>query len=249
MNRHIVAVLSCAVIVAIGPSAAHAQTTAKKTPRKYDKLLTTVENFAKLNAQIEIREREYDILAPFVQTVIFYADELKPLCDKKCDRSVANYYPRLEKYRDALHEAHRRYQAMTPNITERNAGLMSDIRVTAYMTTPQNKEKAIAELNRQNLENKYHYKAYADTYHSADKAMLSLAATSDLTTIVNSFAATTDRLIRSGRIIPTSPTIRDLKNKVPDIRARIKALEDKRKSIVCTATLSKEWSVEVRCVP
>ena len=40
-----------------------------------------------------------------------------------------------------------------------------------------------------------------------------------------------------------------LKNKVPDIRARIKALEDRRKSIVCTATLTTAWSVDVRCSP
>lgn len=250
MSRYIAAVVCGATIISILPSTVGAQTIEKKTPRKYDKLLTVVENFAKLNAQIEIRESEYKILAPFVQEVIFYADELKTICDVKCYKSVNNYYPRLKSSLEALFEAHRRYQAMTPNITERNASLMSEIRRVAFLPVQLNKEKAIAALNKLDLENLYHYKAYASTYHSADKAMLSLAASSDLTTIVNSFASTTDRLAKMGRVKPsTQATIENLKSKVPDIRARIKELEDRRKSLVCTATLAKDWSVGVRCVP
>jgi hypothetical protein len=139
---------------------------------------------------------------------------------------------------------------MTPNITERNVALMSEIRGTEFIPAQLSKEKAIKALNQLDLESLYHYKQYATTYHSADKAMLSLAASSDLTAIVNSFATTTDRLVKLGRAQPAmNSAIGELKNKVPDIRARMKALEDRRKSLVCTATLAKDWSVDVRCVP
>jgi hypothetical protein len=232
------------------PGIADAQTVVRKTPRKYDKLLTAVESFAKLNAQIEIREREYNILAPFVQEVIFHANDLKVVCDAKCYKSANTYYSRLKTYLDALTEAHRRYQAMAPNITERNAALMSEIKRVMFVPGQQSQEKVIASLNQLNLENLYHYKAYANTYHSADKAMLSLAASSDVTTIVNSFATTTARLVTSGRAQPQmNATIGNLKKEVPDIRAQIKVLEDRRKSLVCTATLKDDWSVDVHCTP
>ncbi len=250
MNKYIAAVVCCAIIISTVPSAVGAQTVEKKAPRKYDKLLTAVESFAKLNAQIEIREREFNILTPFVQGVIAYTDQLKNVCDSKCNKSVTNYSPRLKKFIDALFEAHRRYQAMTPNITERNAALMSEIKRIEFLPVQLSKQKAIAALNQLNLENLYHYKAYATTYHSADSAMLSLAVTSDLTTIINSFATTTDRLVKSGRArLYMNTAIGDIKNKVPDIRARIKALEDRRKSLVCTATLKQDYSVDVRCLP
>jgi hypothetical protein len=250
MNRYIALVLCGAIIASIVPGLASAQTIEKKTPRKYDKLLTAVESFAKLNAQIEIREREYNILNPFIEDVISYSDQLRNSCDAKCHKSVNAYSPKLKKFMDALQEAHRRYQAMTPNITERNATLMSEIKRVAFLPEQLSKEKAMAAFNQLNLENLYHYKAYAKTYHSADTAMLSLAATSDLTKIINSFASTTDRLVKSGYARPSlNATIGDLKNKVPDIRARIKALEDRRKSLVCTATLTTSYSVDVRCVP
>ncbi len=249
MNRYIAAVVCSAIIISM-PSIVSAQTVEKKTPRKYDKLLTAVESFAKLNAQIEIREREFAILAPFIQDVIAYADQLKNVCDSKCNKSVTNFNPKLEKFNDALLESHRRYQALTPNITDRNMALMSEIKRVTLLPVQPNKEKMLAALNQLNLENLYHYKAYANTYHSADSAMLSLAATSDLTTIVNSFASTTDRLVKSGYARPQmNGAIGNLKNKVPDIRARIKALEDRRKSLVCTAILTKDWFVDVRCTP
>ncbi len=250
MNRNIAAILCGAIILSVIPSTMLAQTAVKKTPRKYDKLLTAVESFAKLNEQIEIREKEFNILAPFVQEVIFYADELKVVCDLRCAKSANNYYPRLKKYSEALHEAHRRYQAMTPNITDRNATLTSEIKRAMFIPTDTGKEKFLAAYNQLNLENLYHYKAYASTYHSADKAMLSLAASSDVTTIINSFATTTDRLVKIERAKPyMATTIGNLKSRVPSIRARIKALEDRRKSLVCTATLTKEWSVDVKCSP
>lgn len=250
MNRYIAALLCSLVIVSAMPSASHAQGVERKTPRKYDKLLTAVESFAKLNAQIEIREREFKILAPFVQEVIFYADELKTVCDMKCSKSVNNYYPRLQKYSDALHEAHRRYQAMVPNITERNAALMSEIKRVSFIPDQRGKEKTMAALNKLDLEKLYHYKAYASTYRSADKAMLSLAASSDVVTIVNSFVTTTDRLVKTGRALSYMNTkIGNLKNRILDIRTRIKVLEDRRKSLVCTATLAQDWSLDVRCLP
>ncbi len=239
-----------AIIISIVPSIVSAQVVEKKTPRKYDKLLTAVESFAKLNAQIEVREREFKILAPFVQDVAAYADQLKNVCDAKCNKSLVKYSPKLKKFMDALQVSHGRYQTLAPNITYQNGALMSEIRSIAFIPVELNKEKAIAALNKLNLENLYHYKAYAKTYHSADSAMLSLAASSDLTTIVNSFATTTARLVKSGYAQPyMNDSIGNLKNKVPEIRARIKALEDRRKSLVCTATLAKDWSVDVHCTP
>lgn len=250
MNRYIAAILCSVIIISLIPSTVSAQTTEKKTPRKYDKLLTAIESFAKLNAQIEIREREFEILSPFVNEVIFYTDDLKRACDLKCYKSANNYYPRLKKMSEALTEAHRRYQTITPIIAERNAALRSEIKRAASFSPEQNKEKLLVALNQLNLENLYHYKAYATTYRSADKAMLSLSASSDLTTIINSFASTTDRLVKVGRAQPPlNAAIGKLKNKVPEIRASIKTLEDRRKALVCTATLTKEWSVDVQCLP
>jgi hypothetical protein len=250
MNRYLAVILCSAIIISAIPSIASAQTAERKTPRKYDKLLTAVESFAKLNAQIEIRESEFKILAPFIQDAIFYTNDLKTVCDLKCYKTSNTYYSRLKTSLDALNEAHRRYQAMTPNITERNAALMSEIKRVMFVPGQQSQENVIASLNRLNLENLYHYKAYANTYHSADTAMLSLAASSDVTTIVNSFASTTDRLVKSGRAQPgMNATIGNLKSKIPDIRARIKVLEDRRKSLVCAATLASDWSVDVRCLP
>lgn len=250
MKRFIAVLLSGMAIISVMPSVTLAETVARKTPRKYDKLLTAVESFAKLNAQIEIREREFAILAPFVQDVTTYADQLRNVCDSKCHTSLNSHAPKLKKFMDSLQEAHRRYQAMTPNITERNAALMSEIKRTSFISAEKGKEKVMADLNRLNLENLYHYKAYATTYHSADKAMLSLAASSDIATIVNSFATTTARLAKLGRgQASMSATIGSLQNKIPDIRARIKAFEDRRKSLVCTATLAADWSVGVRCSP
>lgn len=251
MNRYLAAGLLCSVIItSVMPSIIHAQTVEKKTPRKYAKLLTAAEGLAKLNAQIEIREREFTILAPFVQEVILYADELKTFCDLKCSKSVNTYYPRLKKYSDALYEAHRRYQAMAPNITERSTALMSEIKRVSFISDPKGQEKTMAALNKLDLEKLYYYKAYASTYHSADKAMLSLAGSSDVTTIVNSFAVTTDRLVKSGRALSyMNAKIGSLKNKILDIRTRIKVLEDRRKSLVCTAAFTKEWSTEVKCLP
>src|ERR1043166_8740623 len=111
MNKYITALIGSAIIISIIlPSVAGAQTAQKKIPRKYDKLLTAIESFAKLNAQIEIREREFTILSPFLQDVIAYADQLKSVCDPKCSKSVNNYSPRLKKFIDDLNEAHRRYQ-------------------------------------------------------------------------------------------------------------------------------------------
>ncbi len=250
MNKFIAAILCSAIIIPFLPSAVGAQVAEKKPPRKYDKLLTTVEGFAKLNAQIEIREKEFSILAPYVQTVVFYADGLKSVCDSKCGKSVDRYYPRLKSFTEALYEAHRRYLAMSPNITSRNADLMSEIKRVAMVPDGFSKEKVISSLNQLDLENLYHYKQYANTYHSADKAMLSLAASSDITQIINSFASTTDRLVKIGRPLPkTEVTIQTLQDKVPDIRERMKALEDRRKSLVCTAVLAADWSVDVRCLP
>lgn len=250
MNIYIAALLCGVIVASVMPNSTYVLAAERKTPRKYDKLLTVVENFAKLNAQIEIREREFSILAPFVQEVIFYADQLKTVCDAKCAKSVNNFYPRLKKYSDALYEAHRRYQAMTPNITERNAALMSEIKRVSFISDQKGREKTMAVLNQLNLENLYHYKDYASTFRSADKAMLSLAGSSDVVTIVSSFATTTDRLVKSGRAQAyMNAKIGSLKNKIPDIRARIKALEDRRKSLVCTATLTTAWSVDVRCSP
>ncbi len=253
MKRYIYTLVCCVLIISLFPvpvAAQTAPTAVRKTPRKYDKLLTAVESFAKLNAQIEIREREYTILAPFVNDVSDYANKLTSVCDAKCFKSVATKTPKLKKFSDALYEAHRRYTAMTPNITERNAALMSEIKRTEFLPTILSKDKAMAALNKIDLENVYHYKAYAKTYHSADTSMLSLAASSDMTTIVNSFASTTDRLVKAGRAqLSLNTAIGTLKNKVPDIRARIKALEDRRKSLVCTATLSDTYSVSVRCTP
>jgi hypothetical protein len=250
MNRYIYTLVCCALIISILPSIASAQTVVKKTPRKYDKLLTAVESFAKLNEQIAIREREFNILNPFVNNVIAYAGQLQNVCDAKCSRSLASYNPKLQKFNAALLEANRRYQAMTPNITDQNASLMSEIKRVEFLPVQLSKDKAMAALNQLDLESLYHYKAYATTYHSADTAMLSLAASSDLTTIVNSFATTTDRLVKAGRARTSmNADIGDLKNKVPDIRARIKALEDRRKSLVCTATLTQAYSVDVHCLP
>lgn len=250
MHRYFTFLVCAALITSLLPITAAAQTVEKKTPRKYDKLLTAVESFAKLNAQIEIREREYALLTPFVQDVVFYADQLKTVCDMKCYKSANNFYPRLKNDINALYEAHRRYQAMTPAITERNAALMGEIQRVEFLPVQLSKEKAMAALNQLNLENLYHYKAYASTYHSADRAMLSLAATSDLTTIIGSFATTTDRLANMGRVQPMmSDTVQTLKNKVPDIRAQMKTLEDRRKSLVCTATLAQDYSVAVHCTP
>jgi hypothetical protein len=250
MNRYISTLVCAAVIVSALPGMVNAQTIEKKTPRKYDKLLTAVESFARLNAQIEIRQREYAILAPFVEDVRDYANKLTAACDAKCFKSVTAKTPKLKKFSDSLVEANRRYVAMTPNITERNAALMSEIKRVEFLPEQLSKQKAIAALNQLNLENLYHYKAYAKTYHSADSAMLSLAASSDLTEIVNSFATTTDRLVKSGNAKPSmNAVIGNLKNKVPDIRARIKALEDRRKSLVCTAVLSDTYSVGVKCTP
>lgn len=252
MKKYVVAVVCTAVIISLAPGGVRAQTVEKKTPRKYDKFLTAVESFAKLNAQIEIREREFSILMPYIQDVVAYAYQLKNTCDSKCNTSLVRYTPALKKMNDALLEAHRRYQALAPNITERNKALMSEMNMIAFLPLQQTKEKAMAALNRLNLENLYHYKAYATTYHSADSAMLSLAATSDLTLIVNSFATTTDRLTKAGYIRPNmnmGTTIGNLKNKIPDIRAAIKALEDRRKSLACTAALNKDWFVNVDCKP
>jgi len=250
MNKYVAAVVCCAIIFSIMPSTVSAQTVEKKTPRKYDKLLTAVESFAKLNAQIEIREREFKILAPFVNDVVLYADQLRGVCDAVCHRTIAKYRPKLYKSLEALSESNRRYRALYPNITERNAMLMNEIKGVGYRSTEQEKERAIASLNRLNLESLYHYRAYASTYKSADKAMLSLATTSDFVMIVNSLASTTDRLVKSGNAQPSMGiTIGNLKKKIPDIRARIKALEDRRQSIVCTATLAKDYSVAVRCLP
>jgi septal ring factor EnvC (AmiA/AmiB activator) len=250
MNKYIARTVAGAIIFCVLPSMASAQVAVKKTPRKYDKLLTAVESFAKLNAQIDIREREFNILAPFEGAVIDYSNQLKMLCDAKCTRSVTAYGPKLTKFNDALYEANRRYQAMASDITEQNAALMQEIRRVEFLPAQLSKQKAMAALNQLNLENLYHYKAYATTYHSADSAMLSLAASSDLTTIVNSYATTTERLAKTGRITPQmEAAIVNLKNKVPDIRARIKALEDRRKSLVCTATLKDNYSVEVHCTP
>ncbi len=250
MKRYFLVTMFSLIIFSIVPNITYGQSLPRKTPRKYDKLLTAVESFAKLNAQIDIREREFSILAPFIQEVILYADQLKSVCDPKCNRSVNNYYPRLKKYSDALNEAHRRYQAMAPNITERNGAIMNEIKRVMFVPTQFGKEKLIAALNALNLENIYHYKAYASTYHSADTAMLSLAASSDVAEIVSSFATTTDRVVKSGYAQPTmNTTIGNLKNKVLDIRARIKVLEDRRKSLVCTALLTSSWSVEVQCLP
>jgi hypothetical protein len=251
MRRYIAAAVFCAAIIFIVPSIASAQLV-QQTPRKYDKLLTAVESFAKLNAQIEIREREYQILIAFVQEVSAYAVQLKNTCDAKCNTSLVSYTPKLKKMNDALLESHRRYLALAPNIAERNASLMSEIRMIGFNPSELTKEKAMAAFNRLNLENVYHYKAYASTYHSADSAMLSLAATSDLSLMINSFATTTDRLVKSGYARPNAnmnAAIGDLKNKVPYIRAQIKALEDRRKSLVCTAMLKKDWSVGVSCQP
>ncbi len=248
MKKYVALIMFTVSIVSMIPSIAYGQSVQRKTPRKYDKLLTAVESFAKLNAQIEIREREFNILAPFVQDVIVFADDLKNVCDAKCSKSVTNYYPRLKKYSDALQEAHRRYLAMTPNITERNGAIMSEIKRVILVPTEVGKEKLITALNTLNLENLYHYKAYANTYHSADKAMLSLAASSDMTQIVNSFASTTDRLVKSGRTrSQMNTTVSNLKSKAVDIRTRIKVLEDRRKSLVCTALLASNWDVDVRC--
>jgi hypothetical protein len=250
MNRYIAAILCGALLVSFVPNNAAAQTLERKAPRKYDKLLTAVESFAKLNAQIEIREREFNILIPYVFDVLNYTDQLKRVCDAKCAKSVNIYRPKLQKFSDTLNEAHRRYQAMTPNITERNTALMSEIKRVEYLPLQLSKEKGIAALNQLNLETIYHYKAYAATYHSADKAMLSLATSSDLTLLVNSFATTTDRLVKAGNAQPyMNGAIGALKNKVPDIRARIKALEERRKALVCTAVLSKDYSVDVKCLP
>ncbi|MCE9643969.1 hypothetical protein K8Q93_01865 [Candidatus Parcubacteria bacterium] len=249
MNKHIAAVLCCAIIFSIIPGVVGAQAT-EKTPRKYDKLLTAVESFARLNAQIEIREREFKILAPFVNEVIIYADQLKGVCDPKCLKSVNNYRPKLYKSLEALSESNRRYRALVPNITERNAFLMAEIKGVGYRSTEQEKEKAIISLNRLDLESLYHYRAYASTYKSADKAMLSLATTSDFVMIVTSLASTTDRLVKEGKVEASMSTkIGDIKNRIPGIRARIKALEDRRQSLVCTATLAKDYSVGVKCVP
>ncbi|HVV39281.1 MAG TPA: hypothetical protein VHD31_03055 [Candidatus Paceibacterota bacterium] len=250
MKTYIAALVLGAVLVSAMPGAASAQTVIKKTPRKYDKLLTAVENFAKLNAQIEIREREYAILKPFVQDVADYANQLRNVCDAKCTKSVNSYSPKIQKFADALAEAYRRYQALTPNITDRNQALMSEIKRVEFIPAQLSKEKAIASLNQLNLENLYHYKAYAKTYHSADTAMISLAATSDLTKILNSFGTTTDRLVKAGHAsLYMSNEISGLKSRAIDIRARMQALEDKRKSIVCTATLSPNFSVSVQCLP
>ncbi len=252
MKRYITATIFGAIIISLMPGAVSAQTVAAvhKTPRKYDKLLTAVESFAKLNAQIEIRQREFTILYPFVGDVLAYADRLKAVCDTKCTTSVAAKTPKLTKFNNNLFEAYRRYTAMTPAITEKNAALMSEIKRVEFLPEQLSKPKAMAALNQLNLENLYHYKAYAKTYHSNDSAMLSLAASSDLTTIVNSFASTTDRLVKAGRAQPGMNTdIQSIKSKVPDIRARIKALEDRRKSLVCTATLKDNYSVEVKCTP
>ncbi len=250
MNRYIIALFCSAIIISLIPSSLGAQTIEKKTPRKYDKLLTAVESFAKLNAQIEIREREYEILAPFVNEVIFYTDDLKKVCDLKCYKSANNYYSKLKKMSEALSEAHRRYQTITPIITERNATLMSEIKRVASFPPEQSKEKLLVALNQLNLENLYHYKAYAITSRSADKAMLSLSASSDTAMIINSFATTTDRLVKAGRArVYMNTAVGKLKSKVIDTRARIKTLEDRRKSLVCTATLTKEWFVDVQCTP
>lgn len=253
MKKYMAAVLCGVVIIGSSPSVVQAQTIQileRKTPRKYDKLLTAVESFAKLNAQIEIREREFNILMPYIQDVVAYSVQLKNTCDARCNTSLVRYTPQLQKMHDALLEAHRRYQALYPNITEKNKMLMAEMNMLSFLPFEQTKEKAMAAMNRLNLENIYHYKAYSTTYHSADKAMLSLAATSDLTTIVNSFATTTERLVKSGYARPTmNTTIVNLKNKIPDIRTRIKALEDRRKSLVCTATLKTDWRVDIRCQP
>lgn len=250
MKRYVAGAVCGAIIICALPFRVNAQTVERKTPRKYDKLLTAVESFAKLNAQIEIREKEFNILMPFVFDVMNYTDQLKSVCDAKCAKSVNNYRPRIQKFSDSLNEAHRRYTAMTPNITQQNAALMSEIKRVESLPLLLSKDKAMAALNQLNLENLYHYKAYASTYHSADTAMLSLAASSDLTLIVNSFATTTDRLVKAGSARQSmNAAIGNLKNKVPDIRARIKALEDKRKSLVCTALLTKDYSVDVHCTP
>jgi hypothetical protein len=253
MNKYFYTLVCGALIISLMPSITNAQTVAtstRQTPRKYDKLLTAVESFARLNAQIEIRQKEFNILYPFVNDVSTYANQLQNVCDAKCTKSVNSYSPKLTKFYASLYEANRRYTAMTPNITQQNAALMSEIQRVEFLPVQLSKEKDMAALNQLNLENLYHYKAYNTTYHSADTAMLSLAASSDLTTIVNSFATTTDRLVKSGRAGSSmNTTIQNLKNKVPDIRARIKALEDKRKSLVCTATLKSDYGVDVHCTP
>jgi hypothetical protein len=239
-----------ALFISTLPTMLNAQVVEKKSPRKYDKLLTAVEGFAKLNAQIEIREKEFNILAPFVGDVIDYANRLKGYCDTKCTKSVTNFSTKLQKINSSLYESNRLYHAMTPNITERNAALMSEIRRVEFLPVQLSKEKAIKALNQLNLESLFHYKDYAKTYRNADKAMLSLAASSDVPTIINSFASTTDRLVKTGRAPASMNTaILNLKNKVPDIRTRIKALEDRRKSLVCTAVLKDNYVVEVKCTP
>ena len=257
MNRYmytlVCAVLFVTTLTYALPTVVDAQattTTQRKAPRKYDKLLTAVESFAKLNAQIDIREREFTILSPFVNDVLDYANQLQRVCDAKCNRSLNTYSPKLQKFNAALLEANRRYMAMTPDITQQNTALMSEIQRVEFLPVQLNKDKDMAALNQLNLENLYHYKAYNNTYHSADTAMLSLASSSDLTLIVNSFASTTDRLVTEGRAQQSmSGAIANLKNKVPDIRTRIKALEDKRKSLVCTATLQQDYGVDAQCLP
>ena len=227
-----------------------ATTTQRKAPRKYDKLLTAVESFAKLNAQIEIREREFTILSPFVNDVLDYANQLQRACDAKCNRSVTTYSPKLQKYNAALLEANRRYVAMTPDITQQNAALMSEIQRVESLPVQLSKDRDMAALNQLNLENLYHYKAYNNTYHSADTAMPSLATSSDFMATLNSFATTTARLVTSGRAQSgMNATIGNLRNKGLDIRASIKALEDRRKSLVCTATLQQDYSIDVQCLP
>lgn len=253
MNRYISTLVCGAIIFSFMPSVTNAQTIAtftRKTPRKYDKLLTAVESFAKLNAQIEIREREYAILAPFVNDVSDYATQLQTVCDSKCGKSVNNYKPKITAFGTALVEANRRYQAIAPNATQQNAALMSEIQRVEFLPVQLSKDKAMAALNQLNLENLYHYKAYNRTYHSADTAMPSLATSSDLTAILNSFATTTDRLVKAGRAQQSMNTaIGNLKNKGLDIRALIKALEDRRKSLACTAVLAQDFSVNVQCLP
>src|SRR6185437_10147957 len=248
MNKYFYTLVCCLLIISFLPTITKAQTVAtstRKTPRKYDKLLTAVESFAKLNAQIAIREREFTILSPFVNDVSDYANQLQVVCDAKCNRYITTYKPKLQKFNAALLEADRRYVAMTPDITEQNVALMSEIQRVEFLPVQLNKEKAIAALNQLNLENLYHYKAYNTTYHSADTAMPSLATSSDFMATLNSFATTTARLVTLGRAKPAmNATIGNLKNKGLDIRAQIKALEDRRKSLVCTAILKQDYSVD-----